>query len=167
MTTLLYTHAACLEHDPGQYHPERPARLRAVLDALAAPEFAALDRREAPQAASDDLTRVHPPRFVERLLAAVPQAGHVGTEGAAAGSTAGVDGTVPKGVSPIDAAVASARAAVVGAQQGWQTVVAAASGQQAAGGGDGVTGLSRTEAENAVRLGEVGEEAASEPAVWI
>ena len=28
MTTLLYTHAACLEHDPGQYHPESPARLR-------------------------------------------------------------------------------------------------------------------------------------------
>ena len=31
MTTLLYTHSACLEHDPGPYHPESPARLRAVL----------------------------------------------------------------------------------------------------------------------------------------
>src|ERR1700681_2781523 len=80
MTTLLYTHPACLEHDPGQYHPETPARLKAVLEALAAPEFAALDRREAPEAALDDLTRVHPPRFVERLLAAVPQAGHVGID---------------------------------------------------------------------------------------
>ena len=99
--------------------------------------------------------------------ALITQAGHVGTEGAAAGSTAGVDGAVPKGVSPIDAAVASARDAVVRAQQGWQTVVAAASGNQAAGGGDGVTGLSRTEVENAVRLGEVGQEADFEPAVWI
>src|SRR5580658_7803146 len=80
MTTLLYTHPSCLEHDPGQYHPETPARLRAVLDALSAPEFAALERREAPQASHDDRTRVHPPQFVERLLAAVPQAGHVGID---------------------------------------------------------------------------------------
>ena len=104
------------------------------------------------------------PDFASALIT---QAGHVGTEGAAAGSTARVDGAVPKGVSPIDAAVASARAAVVGAQQGWEAVVAAASGKQAAGGDGGVTELSRTEAENAVRLGEVGEEADSEPAVWI
>ena len=80
MTTLLYTHPACLEHDPGEYHPERPARLKAVLDALSAPEFAALDRREAPEATAEDLTRVHPPRFVERLLAAVPEDGHVGID---------------------------------------------------------------------------------------
>jgi acetoin utilization deacetylase AcuC-like enzyme len=80
MTTLLYTHPSCLEHDPGQYHPETPARLKAVLEALSAPEFAALERREAPQAALDDLTRVHPQRFVERLLAAVPTAGHVGID---------------------------------------------------------------------------------------
>jgi acetoin utilization deacetylase AcuC-like enzyme len=80
MTTLLYTHAACLEHDPGQYHPESPARLQAVLAALSTPGFAALQRREAPEAAVEDLTRVHPPRFVERLLAAVPQDGHVGID---------------------------------------------------------------------------------------
>ena len=80
MTTLLYTHPSCIEHDPGQYHPETPARLKAVLEALAGPDFAALDRREAPEAAVDDLRRVHPPRFIERLLAAVPQAGHVGID---------------------------------------------------------------------------------------
>jgi acetoin utilization deacetylase AcuC-like enzyme len=80
MTTLLYTHASCLEHDPGAYHPETPARLRAVLDALAGPEFAALQRREAPEAALDDLLRVHPRPFVERLLAAVPKEGHVGVD---------------------------------------------------------------------------------------
>jgi acetoin utilization deacetylase AcuC-like enzyme len=80
MTTLLYTHSSCLEHDPGQYHPETPARLRAVLDALSAPEFAALGRREAPEATLDDLLRVHPQRYVERLLAAVPEAGHVGID---------------------------------------------------------------------------------------
>ena len=80
MTTLLYTHPACLEHDPGQYHPEAPARLRAVLSALEGPDFARLERREAPEAALDDIARAHPRAFVERLLAAVPQSGHVGID---------------------------------------------------------------------------------------
>ncbi|HTT79892.1 MAG TPA: histone deacetylase family protein [Stellaceae bacterium] len=80
MTTLLFTHPACLEHDPGEYHPESPARLRAVLDALAAPEFDRLDRRPAPEAALDDIARVHSRAFVERLLAAVPSEGHRGID---------------------------------------------------------------------------------------
>ena len=80
MTTLLYTHPDCIAHDPGPYHPESPARLKAVLTALAEPEFAGLQRREAPEAALDDLVRVHPLRFVERLLAAVPSQGHVGID---------------------------------------------------------------------------------------
>jgi acetoin utilization deacetylase AcuC-like enzyme len=80
MTTLLYTHPACLDHDPGRYHPESPDRLRAVLEALDAPEFARLDRREAPEAALDDIARVHPRGFVEQMLAAVPASGHVGID---------------------------------------------------------------------------------------
>ena len=37
MTTQLITHPACLDHDPGPYHPENPRRLEAVLAALGAP----------------------------------------------------------------------------------------------------------------------------------
>jgi len=77
MTTFLYTHPACLEHDPGRHHPESPARLRAVLAALDDPQFARLERREAPEAALDDLLRVHPRPHVERILGAVPKSGHV------------------------------------------------------------------------------------------
>src|ERR1700676_4503771 len=80
MTTLLYTHPACLDHDPARHHPESPARLRAVLEALDAAEFAGIERREAPEASLDDIARVHPRGFVERLLAAVPSAGHVGID---------------------------------------------------------------------------------------
>jgi acetoin utilization deacetylase AcuC-like enzyme len=80
MTTFLYTHRACLDHDPGRHHPESPARLRAVLAALDDPEFAPLERREAPEAAREDLLRVHHPRHVEGILAAVPKAGHVGID---------------------------------------------------------------------------------------
>jgi len=80
MTTLLYAHPACLEHDPGRHHPESAARLRAVFDTLADPEFARLERREAPEATLEDLLRVHPRAHVERLLRAVPRSGHVGID---------------------------------------------------------------------------------------
>jgi acetoin utilization deacetylase AcuC-like enzyme len=80
MTTLLYTHAACLDHDPGRHHPESPARLRAVLAALDDPEFDPLERREAPEAAGEDLVRVHPRRHVEGIIAAIPKTGHVGID---------------------------------------------------------------------------------------
>ena len=80
MTTLLYTHPACLDHDPGRHHPESPARLRAVLAALDDPEFARLERREAPEADREDLLRVHSPRHVESILGAVPKTGHIGID---------------------------------------------------------------------------------------
>jgi acetoin utilization deacetylase AcuC-like enzyme len=80
MTTLFFTHPACLDHDPGRHHPESPARLSAVLDALADPEFARLERREAPEATLEDLLRVHSRRHVARLLHAVPKSGHVGID---------------------------------------------------------------------------------------
>jgi len=80
MATFLFTHPACLEHEPGEFHPESPARLHAVLAALEAPEFGALTRREAPLAALDDIARVHPRDFVEAMLAAVPKTGYVGVD---------------------------------------------------------------------------------------
>jgi acetoin utilization deacetylase AcuC-like enzyme len=80
MTTLLCTHPACVEHDPGSYHPESAARLRAVLDALGEPEFDGLERCEAGEAALEDVLRVHPRHHVERILAAVPKSGHVGID---------------------------------------------------------------------------------------
>lgn len=75
MTTLLFTHPACLDHDPGPQHPERPARLAAILNALDGPDFAALDRREAPLADDAQLTLVHPALHVQRVLGAVPPQG--------------------------------------------------------------------------------------------
>ncbi len=80
MSTFLYTHPACLEHDPGSHHPESAARLRAVLETLSDPGFARLQRREAPEAAVEDLWRVHPRRHVERILRAVPKSGYVGID---------------------------------------------------------------------------------------
>ncbi len=80
MTTLLFTHPACLEHDPGQSHPESPARLEAVLAALDAPGFDGLERREAPEATREQLTRVHPEDYVNEVLDAIPATGHSGLD---------------------------------------------------------------------------------------
>jgi acetoin utilization deacetylase AcuC-like enzyme len=77
MATLLYTHPVCLEHDPGRHHPESRARLEAVLAALDGPDFARLERREAPEAAAEDLLRVHSRRHVERILSSVPKSGRI------------------------------------------------------------------------------------------
>jgi len=76
MTTLLLTHEACLAHDPGPHHPELPARLKAVLAALAKPAFAKLARREAPRASLEQIALIHPGDFVQRLLAVVPKQGY-------------------------------------------------------------------------------------------
>ena len=46
----VYTHPDCLGHQPGEGHPESPARLAAVTGALR-DAFPALDWREAPLAA--------------------------------------------------------------------------------------------------------------------
>jgi acetoin utilization deacetylase AcuC-like enzyme len=76
MTTALYWHPDCAAHDPGAGHPESPARLSAVLDALDTEEFKALDRREAPLAADAAITRVHDAAYVRAVLDAVPADGH-------------------------------------------------------------------------------------------
>lgn len=73
----LYTHASCLQHDPGPAQPESPARLRAVLQALDHDRFAAIDRIEAPRATREQLLRVHTPEHVERILAIAPAEGTV------------------------------------------------------------------------------------------
>ena len=81
MATRLYTHPACLEHDMGAGHPERPARLEAILTALQTPAFAALEWHEAPRASIDQIACAHPRGFVEALLEAVPRAGRVMLDG--------------------------------------------------------------------------------------
>lgn len=79
MTTILLSHPACLGHDTGAGHPERPDRVRAIAEALDQPRFAALRRMEAPATGLDRaaILRVHPAEYVDAIEAAAPTRGKV------------------------------------------------------------------------------------------
>ena len=80
MTTLLYTHPACLDHDPGRHHPESPARLRAVLAALEGPNSPVWSVAKRRKRRSTICCSVHSRRHVQHILGAVPKSGHVGID---------------------------------------------------------------------------------------
>jgi acetoin utilization deacetylase AcuC-like enzyme len=104
LATALITHAACLEHDPGPYHPECPDRLRAVLRALDAPEFAGLVREQAPQATKEQLIQVHPARIIDAILAIRPEEG----------DTVNIDPDTAMSSGSAEAALRAAGAGVLG-----------------------------------------------------
>ncbi|MBT6441305.1 MAG: histone deacetylase family protein [Alphaproteobacteria bacterium] len=79
--TALYTHAICVEHEPGQGHPECPDRLRSINQHLAVERFDALDRHEAPMSDATVLKNVHNAELVDTILANVPAQGYAAIDG--------------------------------------------------------------------------------------
>ncbi|HEX9570182.1 MAG TPA: histone deacetylase family protein [Rhodospirillales bacterium] len=77
MTTLLYSHPICIEHDPGRGHPECPDRLRAVMAGFEADDFKALERHEAPVIDLKEVERVHKPFYIEQIFENMPKEGRV------------------------------------------------------------------------------------------
>jgi len=77
MTTLLYSHPACIEHDPGSMHPECPDRLRSVLAGLEEEAYHYLHREEAPKIDIGMVEAVHKPYYVEHIIEAAPKEGRV------------------------------------------------------------------------------------------
>ena len=76
--TALITHAACLAHEMQPGHPERPARLVAVLDHLRETGLADdLETLDAPLATRKQLARVHGENYLETLERLTPSAGLV------------------------------------------------------------------------------------------
>ena len=78
MTVAFVTHADCLKHEMGEWHPERPERLTAIEDQLIASGIGQfLERHDAPLATDEQLARVHPLDYVHAIRDAAPQAGTV------------------------------------------------------------------------------------------
>ncbi|WP_342050689.1 MULTISPECIES: histone deacetylase family protein [unclassified Cupriavidus] len=76
-TTIVYTHAACLAHQPGPHHPESPERLKAVVGALQTPEFAALEWRDAPMGTVEQLQLIHESDYIDDIAQSAPSRGYV------------------------------------------------------------------------------------------
>jgi acetoin utilization deacetylase AcuC-like enzyme len=68
----LFTHQACLAHEPGGGHAESPDRLRVVLAALEHPDFVSLLRELAPEATTEQLCLAHPRHYVDAILRLTP-----------------------------------------------------------------------------------------------
>src|SRR5258708_1138086 len=75
MTTALITHPACLLHEMPRGHPERPERLKEVLNALTGEAFSQLLRKAAAKTDEDELARVHSRDFIREILDSIPQSG--------------------------------------------------------------------------------------------
>ena len=76
MPVLLLTHERYLDHEAGPGHPERPARLTAVLDGVAAAGLGEALVRAAPRpAAREDVARVHDPAQIDLVEASSTSGG--------------------------------------------------------------------------------------------
>jgi acetoin utilization deacetylase AcuC-like enzyme len=68
MRLLVESHPACLEHDAGPGHPERPARIVAAVEGIAGAGLGEAVTWVEPRAATvDELALVHDPAYVEAI----------------------------------------------------------------------------------------------------
>lgn len=82
MQTAYISHALCLKHDLGSYHPESAARIHAIEDQLIASGLMDyLLRQDAPAATREQLLRVHTAEYIDLLASSVPAQGIVQLEG--------------------------------------------------------------------------------------
>ncbi len=75
MTTALFSHQSALDHVTPDGHPERVARIEAIIQALNDDKFASLERREAPLGNRAAVLRCHPEAYLARIEAAIPTDG--------------------------------------------------------------------------------------------
>ena len=111
--TLLITNEAGLQHQMPPGHPEQIARLERVFAALNAPDFASLDRREAPMAAEADLLLAHPEAHVAAIRSAAPSEGLVALDADSAMSP----GTWEAALRGVGGCLAAVDAVLAGAAQ--------------------------------------------------
>ncbi len=76
MSVRVITHPSSLDHDTGRGHPESPARITAIVEELRGDKYAgAVSWSEARPAVADELERVHPRAYLERLEAIAKRGG--------------------------------------------------------------------------------------------
>ena len=77
MSTLLITHADCLDHVTPLGHPERADRVKVVERILEHERFMTLERDQAPLANLDTIALAHPREYIDMLVDSSPKDGFV------------------------------------------------------------------------------------------
>ena len=76
MKTAYITHPLCQDHDTGEWHPESSRRLTAINDRLLISHlYDFLKHVDAPEVSIEQLERVHPRRYIDKVLASAPETG--------------------------------------------------------------------------------------------
>jgi len=72
----IISHPDCLRHEMGKGHPEQPARLTAIEEALQKVDFKeALKNYEAPLATREQLGKVHEADYIDEIFSLAPKSG--------------------------------------------------------------------------------------------
>lgn len=75
MSTAIYSHPDCLRHEMGDWHPESPARLKAIDDQIILARLDGLvEQRDAPLASLDDIRRNHTENAIAMVRDHIPAA---------------------------------------------------------------------------------------------
>ena len=115
MATAYYSHPDCAGHDMGHGHPECPERLAAISDHLRATGLdVALDLRDAPLVAPDDLHLAHDNGYVAEIVLRMREAESTGVPLAVDPDTTVVPGTWKAAQRAAGAAVAATDAVIDG-----------------------------------------------------
>ena len=76
MKTAYITHALCLKHDMGHFHPESHARIQAIEEQLrVSGVMDQLHRYDAPEATREQLLRVHAADYIDFIESSAPRQG--------------------------------------------------------------------------------------------
>jgi len=110
MKTLILHHDDCLKHDPGHRHPERVERVAAVLNAVKA--MPGTELLPAPRATAEQIQRVHPAEYWERLVDLEP-----GGEGDGGAMPVALDADTFLSAGSINAALRGSGAACFAVEQ--------------------------------------------------
>jgi len=76
MTIVVISHPDCLLHDMGDMHPEQPARVQVIAQALQFSNLASqIKNYSAELATREQLKRVHDPDYIEQIFQVAPKTG--------------------------------------------------------------------------------------------
>ncbi len=76
---IVYSHPDCLLKFNGQRHPERKERLESVINSITSSDLQ-VKFKEAPKANLQNISLVHPKKYIEQIFSNIPKVGIIGVE---------------------------------------------------------------------------------------